>query len=87
MEIKHRHSTAARTAAEVEDKANNTNCKTWAGRWYMKYRHYKEIGKEIDERLETDGMSFEEIIARLEYIRRSIPHRSIQGLVDGLRVT
>jgi hypothetical protein len=48
----------------------------------------QEIGKEIDERLvKDDGKNSGEIIARLEFIRRSVgSKKSVQGLVSSLRV-
>jgi hypothetical protein len=72
--------------ADRKDKSYGTNCKTWAGRWYMKYQYYKEIGKEIDRRIvKGKGKSVDEIIDRLEFIRLSIPQLLIQGLADGIR--
>jgi hypothetical protein len=62
--------------------------KTWAGKWYIKYRYYREIGVEIDERLaKNDGLSEDDLVDRLETVRQNIKHnRSIQALVDGLRL-
>jgi hypothetical protein len=59
--------------------------KTWAGRWFIKYRYFKEVGGEVILRLaKNDGLSEEDIVGRLDAVRRSIPFSpSIQGLVDG----
>jgi hypothetical protein len=54
------------------------------GRWFTKYRVYKEVGEEIDRRMK-DGQRLDEAIDQLDLIRWSIPYHSIQRLVDGLR--
>lgn len=70
--------------ADRRVKAYTTNEKTWAGKWYQKHRYYKEIGEEIYRRIvKGKGKSVEEIIDRLEFIRKSIPMQYIHGLVDG----
>jgi hypothetical protein len=60
----------------------------WAGSWFTKYRYFREIGVEIDERLaKNDGLSEDDLVDRLETVRQNIKHnRSIQALVDGLRL-
>jgi hypothetical protein len=57
--------------ADRERKSNSANKKTWEGRWLIKYRYYKVIGEEIDERRSAMnyGKNVGEILARLEFIR------------------
>jgi hypothetical protein len=73
--------------ANREDKSIKTNYGTWAGKWFLKYRYYGEIVVDVKRRLVlNDGLSVEDIIERLEFIRlSSIRFQSIRGLIDGLR--
>jgi hypothetical protein len=73
---------------KYEDKlyVNGRSGTNLAEKWVIKYRYYKEIGKEIDRRLAKNyGKSLERIIGRLEFIRNNIYNRkTVKALVDGI---
>jgi hypothetical protein len=48
-----------------EGQTIRTNQGIWAGKWFLKYRYYREIGEEIDRRFKLrDGLSVEDIVER-----------------------
>jgi hypothetical protein len=71
----------------LADREGKSPRNAWAGKWFPKYRYYREVREEVYRRLgKNDGLSEEDIVDRLELTRLSLKRQSIRGLVDGLRV-
>jgi hypothetical protein len=82
LDVWHKGLTAAKYRLKIQPHYDG-----WAGTGFTKYRYFREIGEEIDRRLEVrDGLSVEYIVDRLDVVRLSIrPRSSVQGLTKGLR--
>jgi hypothetical protein len=56
----------------IKEKEKNTltsNYKNWAGKWFIKYQNYREIGEEIERRMKESGKDEKDTVKELADIK------------------